>query len=422
MIENFKKYSEYKDSGVEWIGEIPEHWELLKVKNAFKLIAEPAPKNNNEELLSIYTKIGVRPRKDLEAKGNKASTTDNYWIVRKGDLIVNKLLAWMGAIGISDYDGVTSPAYDILRGNANINPKFYNYLFRNKTIRHELKRRSKGIMDMRLRLYFDEYGQILIPIPPKTEQTKIANFLNDKTTQIDNYIARKEKTIALLEERKAAIINQAVTKGLNPNAEMKSSGVEWLGDIPKHWEILKLKYLTYNLNNRRIPIEASIRGNMKNPKYDYYGATGIIDKVDNYIFDETTLLIAEDGGNLQLRNIQLVYKATGKYWVNNHAHIIKPNSRMGFDFLANYLENYDYNPLISGSAQPKLTKSAFININVCVPPKEERDLIEKYIHEKSSNINSSIKTAKKQIKLIKEYRQSLISAAVTGKIDVREAA
>ena len=166
-----------KDSGVEWIGEIPEHWEIIKVKNLFKLIIEPAPKNNDLELLSVYTDIGVKPRKELEERGNKASTTDGYWKVKKGDIIVNKLLAWMGAIGLSNYDGVTSPAYDILRATKPLNPYIYHLLFRSPTCSAELKKHSRGIMDMRLRLYFDKFGDVLVPYAPIAEQNEIIKYI-----------------------------------------------------------------------------------------------------------------------------------------------------------------------------------------------------------------------------------------------------
>ena len=128
MSRGYKAYPSYKDSGVEWLGEIPEHWEAIKTKNLFELIVEPAHSNNEYELLSIYTDIGVKPRKELEQKGNKATTTDGYWKVKTDDIIVNKLLAWMGAIGVSNYDGVTSPAYDILRPKKSVNSHFYHLL------------------------------------------------------------------------------------------------------------------------------------------------------------------------------------------------------------------------------------------------------------------------------------------------------
>ncbi len=200
-----------RDSGVDWIGEIPEHWEMQRVKNIFQLIMEPSEKNNDHELLSIYTDIGVKPRKELEEKGNKASTTDGYWLVKKGDFIVNKLLAWMGAIGLSNYEGVTSPAYDILRARKPIEGMFYHYLFRTKACSTELKRYSRGIMEMRLRLYFDKFGVVMAPYPPKDEQTKIVDFIQRESSKIDKAIDLQAQQIEKLKEYKATLINSAVT-------------------------------------------------------------------------------------------------------------------------------------------------------------------------------------------------------------------
>ena len=212
-------YLEQSNSNQEWLGDLPSHWQVMKTKLLFKLVAEPAPVGNNEELLSIYTALGVKPRKELEERGNKASTTDNYWIVKKQDIIVNKLLAWMGAIGISEYNGVTSPAYDILRAKENVNPYFYNYLFRNPIASKEFKRHSRGIMDMRLRLYFTRFGDIKLPFPPIKEQDRIVQFLNYKLEKILRFITKKKQLIKLLNEQKLATINQAVTQGLDPNVK-----------------------------------------------------------------------------------------------------------------------------------------------------------------------------------------------------------
>lgn len=242
IIESYPRYERYKDSGIDWLGEIPEDWELLRVKNVFRLVVKYAEKNNNHELLSVYTDIGVKPRKELEERGNKASTTDGYLIVEKGDIIVNKLLAWMGAIGLSDYDGVTSPAYDILKARKPLEGMFYHYLFRNPRFISELKRHSRGIMNMRLRLYFDKFGDVLIPFPNINQQKKITDFINDKAQKIEKAIELKQKQIEKLEEYKQIVIQNAVTKGLNPDAPMKDSGFDWIGEIPKHWRIERFKY------------------------------------------------------------------------------------------------------------------------------------------------------------------------------------
>ena len=211
---------EMKPSGVEWIGEIPKYWEMINTKYLFRLVTEPAPKNNDYELLSIYTNIGVKPRKELEQKGNRATTTDGYWLVKKGDFIVNKLLAWMGAIGLSNYEGVTSPAYDILRKVRPLNERFYEYLFRCGLYFTEFKKWSRGIMEVRLRLYFDQFGQIPLVFPPVNEQDKIVDFLDQKTGQIDELIVTERRKIELLKEYRQSLISEAVTGKIDVRNEV----------------------------------------------------------------------------------------------------------------------------------------------------------------------------------------------------------
>jgi type I restriction enzyme S subunit len=200
-----------KDTGIQWLGIIPASWETKRVKYVFRMVAEAAPEDNDYELLALYTDIGVRPRRELEARGNKATSTDNYWIVRPGDLVVNKLLAWMGAFGVSEYEGVTSPAYDILRPASGVNSTYYHHLFRCGLCFTEFRRRSTGIMDMRLRLYFDQFGDMQVPLPPIDEQDAIVVHISAQTAKIDALRSATERTIALLKERRAALIGAAVT-------------------------------------------------------------------------------------------------------------------------------------------------------------------------------------------------------------------
>lgn len=200
-----------QDSGVKWLGQIPSNWTTKRVKYLFRLVTEPAPPDNDFELLSLYTEVGVLPRKDIEARGNKATTTDNYWLVKPGDLVVNKLLAWMGAFGVSEYEGVTSPAYDILRPLDGVNPLYYHHLFRCGICYPEFRRRSTGIMDMRLRLYFDEFGDMRVPVPPLEEQQAIIEHIQHETAKLDNLRIAAERTVGLLKERRAALISAAVT-------------------------------------------------------------------------------------------------------------------------------------------------------------------------------------------------------------------
>ncbi len=207
---NSQPFTSYLATGLKWLPKLPSNWTVFRTKHVFRLHIDKAPENNQMELLSVYTHIGVKPRKDLEQRGNKASTTDGYWIVKKGDIICNKLLAWMGAIGVSHYEGVTSPAYDILRPINQINSDFYHYLFRSPTYLQQFKIRSRGIMDMRLRLYFDQFGQIPIPVPPVEEQDSIVRFLNWKTAQINKFIRNKRRLIELFIERRDLATLEAI--------------------------------------------------------------------------------------------------------------------------------------------------------------------------------------------------------------------
>lgn len=259
MRYRYRTDEELKDSGVEWIGKIPKDWEIKKIKHIFEEISE---KNYSEdvELLSLYTHIGVKPQKELEAKGNKAQTVIEYKIVEKNDIVVNKMLAWMGAIGISEYNGVISPAYNIYRKyNKCINSKFYHYLFRTKKFSNECYKNGWGIMLMRWTTTPERFKDIYVPYIPFVDE-KIANFLDKKTSQFDSIISKKEKLIEKLEEAKKSLISEVVTGKVKvvksdegyelvkrKSDEMKDSGVEWLGYIPKDWEVKKFKYI-FSLN------------------------------------------------------------------------------------------------------------------------------------------------------------------------------
>lgn len=199
-----------KDSGVDWIGKIPEHWEMKRLKT---ILAVKDKRNTDPEamLLSVYTAIGVRPRQELEERGNKASTVINYKIVEKGDLIVNRLLAWMGAYGLSNYDGVTSPDYDVYSFHADVNKDYYEMLFRNTQFKSDCYKYGHGIMMMRWRTYSDEFLNIRVPVPPKDEQNAIAEYLRPQINKIEDGITQCNKLISLLQERKQIIINDVVT-------------------------------------------------------------------------------------------------------------------------------------------------------------------------------------------------------------------
>ena len=428
-----KRYPEYKESGLEWIGEIPAHWEMINTKYLFRLVTEPAPKNNDYELLSIYTDIGVKPRKELEERGNRATTTDGYWLVKKGDFIVNKLLAWMGAIGLSNYEGVTSPAYDILRQIRPLNERFYAYLFRCGLYFTEFKKRSRGIMEVRLRLYFDQLGQIPLVFPAVDEQDRIAIFLDRKTGQIYELIRIKERKIELLREQRTALINQAVTKGLDPNVKMKPSGVEWIGEIPKDWNAVPMtKYLEPIIDYRGRTPEKTEDGrflvtakNIRNGRIDYKISQEFTSE-DNYqrimtrgIPQIGDVLFTTEAPLGEVANVDDVSIALAQ-------RIIKFRPEPDFlnpYFLKYWILSYSFQSNLqryaTGSTAQGIKASKLCLLKLNLPPLKEQKQIVDYLDQKTQETNERIAAEQRSIELLKEYRQSLISDAVTGKIDVR---
>lgn len=234
-----------KDSGHEWLGLIPSHWSCDRIKNHFTLRNErnyDALEDVN--LISLYTDKGVVQHQDLEkTTGNKAVTADGYKKVYKGDIVVNIILCWMGAVGRSEYDGVTSPAYDIYMPAESINSKYYHYLFRTNNFNGECYRYGRGIMLMRWRTYSQEFSSISIPVPPLEEQDRIVSLLDEKCGQVDQLIRNVEAQIEKLKAYKLAIITEAVSKGLDSTVSMKKSKVPYIGNIPAHWTIKRLKYV-----------------------------------------------------------------------------------------------------------------------------------------------------------------------------------
>jgi type I restriction enzyme S subunit len=294
-------------------------------------------------------------------------------------------------------------------------------LLRSPAYKARIKASSTGVVESRLRLYSDDLGRIEALVPPPDEQAAIVRFLDWANGRLERAIRAKRKVIALLGEQKQAIIHRAVTRGLDPSVPLKPSGIPWLGDIPEHWTVSRVKNEFRCLNTQRVPLNSVDRGAMTARTYDYYGASGVIDKVDDYLFDDELLLIAEDGANLVLRNLPLAIIARGKFWVNNHAHILKPR-RGSIIYLAHVLETLTYKPWISGAAQPKLTQDRLMSISIAVSPPAEQAVIVEHTSEQTRPLVTAISRLEREIELLCEYRTRLVADVVTGKLDVREAA
>ena len=431
-------FSNYRQTELNWLKRLPDSWDILRTKQVFRLRIEKAPENNQMELLSIYTHIGVKPRKELEQRGNKASTTDGYWIVKKGDIISNKLLAWMGAVGVSHYEGVTSPAYDILRPIRQCNTDYYHYLFRTPKYLQQFKIRSRGIMDMRLRLYFDQLGQIPVPVPPTDEQDSIVLFLNWKTAQINKFIRNKRRFIELLKEQKQNVINQAVTRGLDLNVKLKPSGVEWIGDIPEHWEARRRRTLAAvrasgvdkNTNEDEVPVLLCnyvdvYKNDRITAAIDFMKATATPEEIRAFELKAGDVIITKDSESWDDIAIPtFVPEALPGVVCAYHLALIRPFSgEIEGEFL---LRAFSSDPVAdqfriaaTGVTRFGLAQGAIKGAFFPLPSLEEQRAIIAHINEKCAEISQAISRAEREIELMREYRTRLISDVVTGQVDVR---
>ncbi len=428
MIAALKPYPKYKDSGLPWLGEVPGHWDSRRMKFLFKERTEKG--FPNEPLLAATQSKGVVRKEDYGLRTVTAMNgLENLKLVEVGDFVIS-LRSFQGGIEVSHARGIISPAYTVLRPRDDFEPRYFNSYFKSANFIRSLTLFVTGIREGQ-NIDYERLSRAFIPLPPPSEQAAIVRFLDWANGRLDRAIRAKRKIIALLNEQKQAIIHRAVTRGLpaeaaakaglDPNVPLKPSGIPWLGDIPQHWEVSRIKNEFHCLNTQRVPLNAVERGAMTSRTYDYYGASGVIDKVDDYLFDDELLLIAEDGANLVLRNLPLAIIARGKFWVNNHAHILKPK-RGSIFYLAHLLETLNYAPWISGAAQPKLTQDRLLSISIAVAPPEEQDAIVHCTTQQTQPLTNAIARLEREIELLREYRTRLTADVVTGKLDVRAAA
>lgn len=407
-------YVKTKDSGIEWIGSVPSHW---RVHTLYQLVTQVKEKNSNlqeKNLLSLsYGKI---KRKDIDSPdGLLPASFDGYNIIEDGDIVL-RLTDLQNdhtslRVGLATERGIITSAYTTLRPIDTSNSKYLYYLLHAFDLKKGFYGMGSGV---RQGLNYAEVKELRVVLPGQDEQNAIVRFLDNQCGQIDSIIEEAKSSIEEYKKWRASIIFEAVTKGLNPLAEMKDSHIDWIGLVPSHWKLSRIKNELDNLDYLREPISAEKRENILG-LYDYYGASGVIDKIDDYNVDDKVLLIGEDGANLRMRNLPLVYKAEGKFWVNNHAHILKVHDDNCYGFIAYLLEAGDYSVFITGSAQPKLSQFNLMRFPIVIPPLVEQQEIEAYLDEKCSAIDALIREKKSLLSELEIYKRSLILETVTGK-------
>ncbi|WP_272687221.1 restriction endonuclease subunit S [Providencia sp. PROV149] len=434
-ISEMPKYEVYKDSGVEWIGAIPVHW------NSFPLCAKSKLKsisnNENEELLSVYLDKGVIKFDDVDAKRTNTTSSDltKYQLVDPGDFVLNNQQAWRGSVGVSDYRGIVSPAYLVLSLSEDIVPRFGNYLFRDGAMVANYLVSSKGVGTIQRNLYWPQLKRALVFLPPTEEQLLIACFLDKKTALIDEAISIKEKQINLLKERKQIIIQQAVTQGLDPNVPMKDSGVDWIGKIPAHWGCTAVKRLldipitdgphtTPQLHDEGIPFISAEA--IKGGEINFDKKRGYINEKDYLLFSNkytpkvNDIYMVKSGATT---GRVAIVRTEMKFTIWSPLAVFRVDkNKLNPLYLYYFLQSYSFLKGVelswSFGTQQNIGMGVLGNLFALAPPLEEQQLIVNSIEPHFREIDIASEQVYQQIEKLKEYKTTLINSAVTGKIKI----
>ena len=393
---------EMKPSGVEWIGEVPTHWKIGKIKHIATLVSEKSTPETNA--------IKISPENVESETGKILDFYSSYDAVgvkfQTGDVLFNKLRVYLNKVVFAEYDGYSLGEMVVIRPSLQDIGKYLFYLMLSNRFIEYCNAISYGVRMPRTAV--DDILNAKIPMTSDQEQAQIANFLDHKTEQIDEFIRIKERQIELLQEQRTALINQAVTKGLDPNVEMKPSGVEWIGKIPRHWDLSMLKFAA-----RLVYGDTLIAENRENGVVPVYGSNGIIDIHSSENTLSPAIIVGRKGslGKIQYSDVPCFVIDTAYFIDRRTSHV---NLRWLYYVLhALKLERF------RNSVLPGLNREDTEGQYVPLITAEEQDRIANFLDHKTEQIDELISTEQQKIKLLKEYRQSLISEAVTGKIDVR---
>lgn len=428
---SLRPYAEYKDSGVAWLGEVPAHWEIRRLGFFFEERREKVSDKDYSPL--SVTKNGIVPQLETAAKTDDG---DNRKKVCAGDYVINSRSDRKGSSGMALVDGSVSLINTILRPLAGIDIKFAHHLFRSVPFQEEYYRYGKGIVADLWSTNYSEMRNIYLGLPNTGEQHQIATFLDHETAKIDALIAEQEKLIALLAEKRQAVISHAVTKGLNPDAPMKDSGIAWLGEVPAHWKIKRMKFLVRDSISG--PYGSSLTKAMYvTSGYRVYGQQQVIPNDfsvgDYYISEEKysemlryrvapdDVLISVMGtiGKAAVVPIDVEPGIINPRLVLYRVvkHLIRPR------YLQTFLNNstsQDYFSLAAqGTTMEGLNMTSIGELEVALPPLDEQLQILDFVNQEETKIGQLSSAVEHAIELLRERRSALISAAVTGKIDVR---
>ena len=427
--QSLKPYEKYNPVNYDYVMQLPEGWELLP--NIAVFDERISKGHTDEELLSVTIGKGIIKQTENDIKKDSSNEDkSNYKLVKEGDIAYNKMRMWQGAVGYSQYRGIVSPAYIVLKPKMTINPEYFHYILRINFYTNYSKRFSYGIVDDQLSLRYKDFKRMYSIVPPFEIQNRIVEYLNHKTKQADTLIEKQTRCIELLKEQKKAIINKAVTKGLNPDAQMKDSGIEWLGEIPAHWEVRKLKYLV------KINKDTLTERTNKNFEFDYIDISSIS---ENGLFLEPEKIKFKDAPSRARRIVKRgdtiistvrTYLRAIEYFndIKNYTvastgfAVLSPSQKVHEEYLSYLIRNeYFLNKVTANSvgiAYPAISTHIMSGFYLPIPEISEQQNIVEYVETKIAKIDQAIEKAEKEITLVKEYLQSLIYQIVTGQLKI----
>lgn len=395
-----KQYSSYKSSGEEWIGDVPEHWQVVKLKRLFR----EKKKTTNVDLPCGSISFGKVVYKDDEKIPE--ATKRSYQVLSKGEFLINPLNLNYDLIslriGLSDIDVVVSSGYIILNSIIELDKTYYKWLLHRFDVEH-MKTMGSGV---RQTISFTHIADSLLLHPPINEQAIIAKFLDKKIALIDQAISIKERQIELLKERKQILIQKAVTRGLNPKVKLKDTCVEWIGQIPEHWELKKLKHLI-TINNG-----SDYKHIQTDEGYPVIGSGGQFAYASKFMYDGEVLFLGRKG------TIDKPLYFNGKFWAVDTMFYAIAKGGNNIKFLFYVATTIPFNFYSTATALPSMTQKDLNNHQIAFPPMNEQAEIVNYIENVEFKISSAVTSKVKEIEKLKEYRNTLISSAVTGKIKV----
>jgi restriction endonuclease S subunit len=409
-----QRYEKYKPSGIEWLGDIPEHWNIKKLKYVAEVNSTTLPEKKDNDFEIEYVDIS-----SVNENGEIMNTKIFMFleapsrarrIIHKGDTIVSTVRTYLKAISFIAEEKenlICSTGFAVIRPRSELQAKYLFFIARSQGFIDRVMALSKGVSYPAIDS--EDVKEIPVWYPDVTEQDKIVHYIENKIQAINKFIDDKESLIYLLNEERTAIISHAVTKGINPNVKLKPSGIAWLGEIPEHWEVMKLKYvLRVNSGDGIKPIEINPDG-----AYPVYGGNGILGYTEKYNSDKADIIVGRVGA--KCGNVKLV---TGKKWISDNALQISITGNNNFEYMSLLLESMNLNSMANQNAQPLITGTMIKEKKTILPPLNEQNEIVQHVNKTAKKIDNTITQIEKEIELMQEYRTALINEAVTGKIKV----